>query len=213
MCLGSSSGGADAAVAQQKAQQAAIQAATNQINKTFSGFDNNFYNQRTQAYENYALPQLGQQLQQTQNQLGFKLAGQGLGRSSAAKQLGESLATETGVQKQNIANEALAQTNQLKQNIAQQQSNLISQANVANDPSSVATQALSTASSFNAPSSFPALGQAFSNWANMYLGKVNNSIYSNPNMASVNSPFNYSLPTSSYTGGYGSSFSPLSYSA
>ena len=202
MCMSSSDPG-QAALANQQQQQAAIQAATGQINKAFAGFDPKFYNDYTQANEAYGLGQLAPQLQNTQDQLGFKLAGQGLQNSGSADKLGASLQTEAGNQKQNIVNSALGATNTLQQNVNQQKSNLINEANVANDPSTVSNQALGVASSFSAPSPIAPIGQAFGNWANQWLGSVQNKTYTNTNSAPV-----YGGAGGNY-GSYGSSLNPI----
>lgn len=219
MCMGSSDGGAAAAEAQTQAQQGAIEQATNQINQNFSGFSPAFYNNYTQANENFGLGQLAQQLQQTQNNVGFKLAGQGAQNSSVGDTLNQSLQQEQGQEEQTVVNQALGATNTLKQNIAQQQGNLISEAEVANDPASVATQSLNIAGSFNAPSPIPPIGQLFGNWANTWLGGVNASTYgaAGTSGAGVNAGAAGALgargggasPTVSGVG-YGSSFAPSS---
>ena len=206
MCMGGGSSAADQATALQQQQQAAITQATNQINQDFSGYNPQFYQNYTQANENQGLGQLAQQLQQTQNQLGFKTAGQGLDDSSAAQQLGQSLQQEAGTQKQNVVNQAIGATNSLEQNIQQQQANLVNQANVANDPSSVSQNALGIASSFSSPSPLAPIGQAFSNWANTWLGANNYNTYGSQGSGGGSTvPYN-STPygNSNASGGYGS---------
>lgn len=203
-CLGGNNSAAAQATQQQQQQQSAIASATNKINTDFSGFNPAFYSNYTNANENQGLGQLAQQQQQTQNQLGFKLAGQGLSNSSAGQQLGQSLQQEAGTQKQNVVNSALGATNTLQQNIAQEQNSLISQANVANDPSSVANQALGVASSFSSPSPIAPIGQAFSNWANTWLGATNAST-ANSAAAAQSSSYPAYYGGTSFSGGYGSS--------
>jgi hypothetical protein len=195
MCLGSGSG-ASAQRQQQEVNQQAIEKATKRINQTFSGFNDDFYKKRTKASLAESIPQLNTQLQQTQKQLGYNLGSRGLQNSSAATQLGESLSKEATRQTQGVVDQAENQTNQLKQQVANQQSTLVSEANAANDPGSVAGEALSAASSFQAPSWVPPLGQAFGDWANVYLAGQNNKTYSNPQTL---------FPLSTSSGGYGSS--------
>ena len=221
MCFNSGDGGAAAAAQQQQQQQAAIEAATNQINQNFSGFNTPFYNNYTQANENFGLGQLAQQLQQTQNQVGFKLAGQGAQNSSVGDTLNQSLQQESGQEKQNVVNQALGATNTLQQNVAQQQANLISQAEVANDPASVATGSLNIASSFNSPSPMPAIGQLFGNWANTWLGGVNASNYGAAGTSGAGTGAGVGSTGVGSVGGvgvapqatpgYGGSFNPVSY--
>ena len=140
------------------------------------------------------------------DQAGFKMANQGLRNSSQANKIGESLATELGTQKQNVVNTGMAQASDLKKNVENQRANLISEANVANDPSGVAAGALGTASAFSAPSAMPAIGNAFSNWANMWLAKTTANTYS-PSL--VNSAMQ--TGTNNGNSSFGGSFTPIKY--
>lgn len=200
-CLGGSNSGQQALQNTQQ-QQAAIASATGQINNAFAGFDPAFYNNYTTANVNQGLGQLSTQLQPVQNQLGFKLAGQGLQKSSAGQQLGQSLQQNIGQNEQNIVNNANSATNTLKQNVAQQQSNLINEANVANDPASISNQALGVASSYSAPSPVAPITGMFTDWANTYLGAQNKNTYGGTLGQSTYPSLGYSGTNS---GGYGSS--------
>ena len=175
------SGGGDpgaAAARQAQLQQDQITQATGQINKAFQGFTPQFFNQRAQDYEAYALPFLNQQQQQAQNQANFKLFDQGLQKSSQAKTLGEQLGKYTNQQKQGVANEGIRQAQSLQQQIAQEQQNLIGQANAAANPASVGQEALGQAAQFSAPSSFAPVGNLFQNFANTYLANQLTNTYS-----------------------------------
>jgi hypothetical protein len=175
MCFGG--GGDGGARARQLEQEAKIKAATEDINKVFAGYGPAFYAQRAKDYENYALPELARQFGQQQKQATYKLAGSGLGKSSAARDLNQQLQFTKSQQQQNIANAAMGQANQLKQQMAQQQQGLISQANMASDPASIANAALTTASTYAAPSAFAPIGDLFSNFANQYLTRQNAFMY------------------------------------
>lgn len=191
MSFGSSDAGSQARQQQQQQQQQITQA-TKQINDAFSGFNPQFFSNRAQAYENFALPQEQQQFQDQSNQLGFKLAGQGLSDSSQATQLGERLGQTDQQAKQGIAQTGIGQAQQLQQQVAQEQQNLIGQANAASDPLSVANSAIGTAASFAAPSAFAPVGQFFQNFANTYLANSLNNLY-NPMATSGYYP-NYNQP-------------------
>ena len=204
--MGLFGGGSDAAQqarAQQQAQQAQIGQATNQINSAFSGFTPQFFQGRTQAYENYANPQLMQQYQDTGQQLLGKLTNQGLLNSSAAMQEKGALQGQLGVQQQGIANQGIQGSQQLQQQVANEQNQLVGQANAATDPLSVAQGALGTAASYAAPSVFQPLGNLFQNFANTYLGSqlantYNPNLYGfalgggqKPNLGGLGSPISY----------------------
>lgn len=199
MCFRSSDAGSQARTLQQQ-QQKQIEDATSQINTAFQGFNAPFYQQKAQAYEDYAMPQFQEQYQTTANQLGFQLANQGLTKgSSQAQQLGEALGQEASTQKQNIANQGISQAQSLQQQIEQERSGLIGQANAASDPLSIAGQAVGQAAQFSAPSTFGPIGQLFGNFANAYLGKQYASAYG------TQYPYNYGYGYGANLGGRGGS--------
>jgi hypothetical protein len=205
-CGGSSNAG-DQLAAQQAQQQAWTNQSVNNINQAFAGFTPDFYNKIGQAYQGYALPQLQQQYQQTQNQLGFRLANQGLGKSSQAQGLYNQLGQQNTQNTQQIANQAMTQEQQLQQQVGQEQSQLIGQAQTANNPSAIGQSAISAASGYAAPSSFQPLGNMFSNFSQLYLGNQLANTY-NPatqqligygfNPMSSNSSFNFLPSTANY---------------
>jgi len=195
MCMGGGDGGAGAARQAQIDQQKSIADATDKINQVFGGYDDAFYKKRTQAYEDYAMPQLQNQFAQTQKKSLFGLADQGLWNSSAARNTNQQLQLANSQNEQNIANTALGQSNDLRKQIASQQQSLIGQANVASDPLSVAGQAALTAGSFAAPSAFAPIGDLFGTFANSYLTKQNSNLYGQA-AQQYQQPINYgsSLP-------------------
>jgi hypothetical protein len=135
----------------------------------YPGFGPDFYAARTKAFENYAMPFLQQQYGKTANQLKYQLANQGLLGGSSAGQLQNNLQREYGAQRQNIANQALASSQGLQQQIGQGKAQLMGQLQTSVNPLSTANQALGIASQFQAPSPMPAIGNLFQNWANQYL--------------------------------------------
>lgn len=133
------------------------------------GFNQDFYNQRAQAFENFAEPQLAQQYQKEQANTNYGLARVGLTNSSAANYLGKSLANEMTTNQQGIANQGLSQAQALQSQISQEQNTLIGQAEAGASPSTSAQQATEAASQFQAPSAFAPIGPLFANWQNSYL--------------------------------------------
>src|ERR1041385_4495980 len=85
----------------EKQRQQAIDTGLGRINNVFGQFDPQFYQQRAQAYTNFAMPQLGQQYRQTRNQIGFNLANRNLTGSSTAVQQWSDLARSTATAKRN----------------------------------------------------------------------------------------------------------------
>lgn len=176
MCFGGSSDAGSAARAQQQAQQAQINQGVAAVNQAFSGFTPGFYQQRQQAYTNYAMPQLQQQYQQNQNNLLYRLANQGLLRSTAGGQLQNTLTQAAQQQQQNIGNQGLQLAQQLQQQVGQQQNTLVNQAIAGASPQAVGTGAIEAASQFSAPSALPPIGNLFSNWASIYNSNQNNQL-------------------------------------
>jgi hypothetical protein len=159
-----------AGIAQQQEQnrQNLITQGTQNINKAFSGFDQNFYNQRAQAYQDYAMPQLAQQYDQMKGQVGFNLANRGLYGSSTGNKQYSDLNQQMGVQKQAIADTGRSQAQALQNQVQSQQNALLGQLYQSADPTSAAQAATNTAASFQAPQAFAPLGNMFANLANQY---------------------------------------------
>lgn len=200
MC-GGGDGGAASMRQQEEKRKQGIKAATSKINDAFAGYDDKFYGQRTNENLDYLLPQVQEQFQQTQNQLGFNLANRGLGKSSQARNYGESLGVEMGKKKQEVSNMALDASRNLRQSIEGQRANLIGMAQTASDPDSVAQAAKTGAMAFGAPSTLAPVGGLFRDWSNMFLAKQQGNLY-NPATAQANN-FAQSLNKGL---GYGSSF-------
>ena len=178
MGCGSSSSASSAALQQQQQQQEAnTNKAVASVNSAFSGFDPAFYQKVQDSYTNWALPQLQTQYQTANNSLGYQLAGQGLLNSSAATQ-GQNALSAAMTQNQNqIANNAVGQSQALQQTVGQEKSNLIGQAQTATDPSSFGQSAIAMAAGTQAPSTFAPLGSMFTNFGNQYLANQNASSY------------------------------------
>ncbi len=165
MCTGG--GGGDGGAAQARADEAARQARIKQgvesIDKNFGGFDKNFYDSRARAYTNYANPQLSDQYANTQRNLTYNLARQGLTSSSeASRNVGE-LQRQYNDARAQIAAKGMDAANDARQNIEQNRSELISQLYTTSDPTAAANAALNRASILSQQQSFSPLGQLFAN--------------------------------------------------
>jgi hypothetical protein len=183
MGCGSSSAGNQLAQQQAQQQQFTNQAVGN-INQAFSGFTPQFYNQQANNYMQWALPQVNNQFQQTSQQLGAKLANQGITNSSGAQNSWNQLNNTNQLAQQGVASTAQNQANQLRQQVAGEQANLIGQAQTANNPAAIGQQATAAAASYGAPSAFQPLGNLFGNFANLYLANNLANTY-NPGLAAL----------------------------
>lgn len=168
---------ADQILSDQKKQTMAQQNAVGQVNSAFSGFTPAFYKGVGDAYQNFAEPQLQQQYQSTANQLGFKLANQGLDKSSQGRFLNNQLQNTMSQGQTQIGQDAVSQENSLKQQVGNSQANLVAQASSSNNPGNVGASALGVAQGFTNPSSFAPIGQAFNQFGSQYLNNQYNQLY------------------------------------
>lgn len=156
--------------AQLEAQrQQRIAQGTASINQIFGSYDDNFYNKRAKAYEDFAMPQLSQQYQQTRDQIGFNLANRGLQKSSAATKQWSDLFRNMQSAKQGVVDTGIGQANQLRQQIDAAKGTLLNQLYQSADPAGAAQQAVSTAASIAQPSTFAPLANQFSGLLNQYV--------------------------------------------
>jgi len=153
---------------QEEARQSAIKTGTASIDTAFSGFNDDFYNQRAQAYQNYALPELSKQYQQTRNQLMFNLANRGMLHSGAANNQWSDLNRTNAQAKQQIVDTGLGQANDLRLKVEGQKNTLLDQLYQSADPARAAQGATATAASFTPPSTFQPLANSFGNIAQQY---------------------------------------------
>jgi len=154
--------------AQEQQRQQAITQGTQKINQAFSGFTPSFYQQRAQAYQDFALPQLSQQYQTNRNQIGFGLANRGLLSSSAGTKQWNDLGKAMGQAKQTIADTGIAQSQALQQQVQNQESTLLNQLYQSADPAGAGQQATQTAANYAAPSVYQPLGNLLGSVANQY---------------------------------------------
>ena len=168
-CCGGGDGGAAAQRAEEEARQARIREGIGAVNTQFEGFNDAFYDKRKEAYSAFALPQLGQQFQDTSRQLSYRNANAGLLDSSGARFLNDSLQREMTKQRQGIADMGQQQANQLRRDVEGERSNLILQTQASADPSLAAQQAMQQAGSLQLPSTFAPVSNFLSGWAQNYL--------------------------------------------
>ncbi|CAB4135530.1 hypothetical protein UFOVP291_35 [uncultured Caudovirales phage] len=165
MCTGG--GGGDGGAAQARADEAARQARIKEgsanIDKNFGGFNEAFYNQRAKAYTDYANPQLADQYAQTQRNLTYNLARQGLTASSEAARNAGELQRQYNDNRAQIAAQGLDAANQARGQVEQNRSELLAQLNATSDPAAAAASAVNRAGILSQQSSFSPLGQLFAN--------------------------------------------------
>jgi hypothetical protein len=158
-------GGAGKAAKQAQADEAARQArvrqGTEQVNQTFSQFDDPFFDKQRTSYLNFALPQLDDQYGQAQKKLTFALARDGNLNSSAQAAQNGLLQKTYDTQRLSIADQGQNLSNQALSQIEDARGNLIGSLNATGDATQAAQSAAARAGALAAPQGYSAIGDAF----------------------------------------------------
>lgn len=185
MCIFPSDGGAKALAAQQQQQadQAAAQAKTQadearsdadartaavntgkqNIDSAFSGFNDDYFNQVSNAYKNYAQPQLDDQYTAAKKNITYALARNGTTNSSIAGDEFGQLAKQYATNESGIAGTADDYANNQRQTVASNKNDVTNQLISSGDADAANTAAISAAKSIAIPASFSPLGNLFTN--------------------------------------------------
>jgi len=194
----------DGGAAKQAAKtQADISQGMTTIDQQFSQFGPDFYTKAAKDYQDYATPQVMGDFRNTKNNLSYALARNGLLNSGAAVSREASLNKQLAQNESNIANTGQDQSNALRETVASQRNQLVSQVQAGAAPSQVATSAEATTAGLRAPTALPPVGNMFSDWANTYLTNMQANTY-NPNTANIwqmMSMGSYGQPSSNVVGG------------
>lgn len=171
MCSIFGGGGDAAAKAAQDAKKreakrrANITTGTSSIDAALAPFNDDYFNSRSAAYTQNALPQLDQQFTDAQKQLTYALSRGGLLQSSVAADKQRALNAERAKYERDISNAAAGFANEGRTNLERTRSSLISQLGATEDPAQAASAAAREAGLLSAPPSFDALGNFVFNTA------------------------------------------------
>ena len=167
MCFGggSSDSGADEARAREEARRRRVNQGLERINRTFDKtFTDDFFDQREQAFLDFATPQLQQQYDDALEELTFALARAGKLNSSTQAERFADLQRDFDLQKTNVADQALEQASNLRSSVEQARSALVSQNNALGDVAAITNLANSQARAIqNEKPAFSPLGALFQN--------------------------------------------------
>lgn len=170
---------AEAARKKEEERQARIQSGTQRVNKTFSQFDDNFYDQRRNDYMGFYQPQLDDQFNGAKDQLTFALARAGTLNSTTAADKQADLLKKYDTQRATILSQGEDQVNSARQQMNAQKSSLISQLNATGDADQVANQALAQSQQlYRENNSYSPLGDIFAGVASgigNYMSAQNNT--------------------------------------
>lgn len=129
MCAPSGDGGAAQARADEAARQQRIREGTAAIDKQFAGFDDNYFKQRENAFIKQATPLLNNAFTGATQGAEMGLAAKGMTDSSNASQVAAGLQGSYNAKAAGIASSAMDQANQLRNTVAENRNQLVSQLN------------------------------------------------------------------------------------
>ncbi len=141
--------------------------------KTFKGYGKEFYDAREKAYTDSALPQLADQYQDARKNTVYGLSNVGLSGSSVGDEANYKLEKAMNSGKQTVADNAIGQSNALRQQVESSRQAAINQLYQTGDPSQALKTAIGSASQFENPGGFAPLANGFGDVMNQfYINKL-----------------------------------------
>lgn len=132
--------------------------------KSVGGFGEDFFKGRRDAFLNYATPQLEDQFGDATKQLTFALARNGTLNSSVRADKSADLSKKYSLNKQQIADQALASETDSRNAVEDARSNLIASLNATGDVQGASNSAMARASALSKPAAFNPLTSLFSDF-------------------------------------------------
>lgn len=163
---------ADQAAAAAATRQANVTAGQSNIDSAFNKFDDNYFNKYQNAYTDNYNPQVDDQYGIAKTKEGYNAARKGVQDSTPAIYDADQLNKSYGLQRQQIAANGLSATNDLRNNVQTQKSNLYALNESAADPTLAAERATSTAGTIPSTPQYSVLGDLFSGLVNAGAGYV-----------------------------------------
>ena len=167
MCFGGGGGASERYANEQRAaeqqRQARIRSGMSAIDSQFAGFDDNFYNDRSQAYLDFALPQVEQQYQKANRGLVYALARQGIGQSSEGNTRFGDLLQNQMLANQQAVDKSRQVESEARKSVEDTRSGLIADLYATADPAAAAKNATARAAYLATPQGFSPIGQLFAN--------------------------------------------------
>lgn len=154
-----------AARSEEQARQAAIRSGTSQIGNLFdSQFNDQFYNNRAKSFEDYALPQIGDQYKNAAKQLTFSLARRGALDSSSRSSLATELEKRRALQEQSVKDQGQSYANTARANVEGARSDLINTLNATGDTTGAVNSANARAQILSAVPAYSPISQLFADF-------------------------------------------------
>lgn len=151
---------------QREAQrQARLAEGRGSIESTFSSFDDPYYEGRSKAYSDFAMPQLEEQFGAQKKKLIYALSRNGLLNSSSAAQKNRDLQGEYDRNRQLITSRGEQYGTDARRDVANSRAQLLSILSSTEDPATVANESVRQAAALRTQPSFDPLGSLFTDLA------------------------------------------------
>jgi 23S rRNA pseudoU1915 N3-methylase RlmH len=172
MCKTPKDKSAEIAEQAERERQARVRAGTAEIDKTFSSFNDDYYDGIAKSYAEHYTPQLDQQYADARKAIMYNPAGGSTNSSAFAQQLAK---LEADRQKQlvEIGNRGMSEAQGNRANVASNRQNLIQQLNAGSSVESVAGLAAENARNLTAPPVYSPLGDLFARYTANAANAVN----------------------------------------
>jgi hypothetical protein len=144
-------------------REANITAGKASIDNSFGQFDDNYYKKYQDAQLGAAEPQIADQYNVASDKLNAALEDRGVRNSSIAGGYYNTLDKTRGTAEADAASSAADATNALKNNVQSQKNNLYTLNSTGADPSTIATQAIGSATALAPNQTYTQLGDLFAN--------------------------------------------------
>jgi hypothetical protein len=142
----------------EEARQARIQEGRTAIDNNFSQFNDKFYSDRSQAYQDYAMPELDSQYKDSMRKLVAALARSGNLQSSVRAEKMAALDEDYAKRKLDIQNTGTDYANSARNAVDKSRADLITQNMSLADPNAISANALANANSLAQMPTFSPLG-------------------------------------------------------
>jgi hypothetical protein len=142
----------------EEARQARIQEGRTAIDNNFSQFNDQFYSDRSQAYQDYAMPELDSQYKDSMRKLVAALARSGNLQSSVRAEKMAALDEDYAKRKLDIQNTGTDYANSARNAVDKSRADLITQNMSLADPNAISANALANANSLAQMPTFSPLG-------------------------------------------------------
>lgn len=147
-------------------RQARIKTGMGQINDQFNRFDDAFYKGRSDAYMNFAMPQLDQQYEDAHRGLTFALARQGIGESAEGNRRFGNQRQEYDLNRQMVVDRSIQAGADARRSVEDARAGLIQDLHNTSDPAAANAAALQRATYLQSNPAMQQLGTLFGNGLN-----------------------------------------------